>query len=146
MFVDRKGRNWFKWAHEEKFLRIENIRKSLNDLDKCEILTREESVPPRRSTLPCSGPKDQQKKTDKFLSFFEVMYVIGNSRKDKSKALKKHILKDIVPCGVDARIEETKGSINKPSKKNIMKYKPLNLQMKNINRKFRGLIKRLMTS
>ena len=109
MFVDRKGRNWFKWAHEEKFLRIENIRKSLNDLDKCEILTREESVPPQHSTLPCSRPKDQQKKTDKFLSFFGVMYVIGNSRKDKSKALKKHILKDIVPCGVDARIEEIQG-------------------------------------
>ena len=109
MFVDRKGRNWFKRAHEEKFLGIENIRKSLNDLDKCEILTREESVPPQHSTLPCSGPKDQQKKTDKFLSFFGVMYVIGNSRKDKSKALKKHILKDIVPCGVDARIEEIQG-------------------------------------
>ena len=109
MFVDRKGRNWFKRAHEEKFLGIENIRKSLNDLDKCEILTREESVPPQHSTLPCSGPKDQQKKTDQFLSFFGVMYVIGNSRKDKSKALKKHILKDIVPCGVDARIEEIQG-------------------------------------
>ena len=109
MFVDRKGRNWFKRAHEEKFLGIENIRKSLNDLDKCEILTREESVPPQHSTLPCSGPKDQQKKTDKFLSIFGVMYVIGNSRKDKSKALKKHILKDIVPCGVDARIEEIQG-------------------------------------
>ena len=27
-------------------------------------------------------------------------------------------------------------NINKPSKKKIIKYKPLNLQMKNINRKF----------
>ena len=96
MFVDSKGRNWFKWAHEEKFLGIENIRKSLNYLDKCEILTGEEPVPPRCSTLPWSGPKDQQKKTDKFLSFFGVMNVIVKSRKDKSKALKKHILKDIV--------------------------------------------------
>ena len=34
------------------------------------------------------------------------MYVIVNSRKDKGKALKEHILKDIVPSGFDARIEE----------------------------------------
>ena len=55
------------------------------------------------------GPKDQQNKTDKFLSFFGVMYVIVNSRKDKGKALKEHILKDIVPRGFDARIEEIQG-------------------------------------
>ena len=34
------------------------------------------------------------------------MYVIGNSKKDKGKALKDHILKDIVPRGLDARIKE----------------------------------------
>ena len=34
------------------------------------------------------------------------MYVIVNSRKDKGKALKEHILKDIVPRGFNARIEE----------------------------------------
>ena len=34
------------------------------------------------------------------------MYIIINSQKDKGKALKKHILKDIVPHGFDARIEE----------------------------------------
>ena len=34
------------------------------------------------------------------------MYVIVNSRKNKGKALKEHILKDIVPRGFDARIEE----------------------------------------
>ena len=52
------------------------------------------------------GPKDQQNKTDKLLSFFGVMYVIVNSRKDKGKALKEHILKDIVPRRFDARIED----------------------------------------
>ena len=35
------------------------------------------------------------------------MYVIINSRKNKGEALKEHILKDIVPCGFDAMIEET---------------------------------------
>ena len=37
------------------------------------------------------------------------MYVIVNSRKDKGKLLKEHILKDIVPRGFDARIEEIQG-------------------------------------
>ena len=43
---------------------------------------------------------------DKFLSFFGAMYVIVNFKKDKGKALKDHILKDIVPRGLDARTEE----------------------------------------
>ena len=34
------------------------------------------------------------------------MYVIANSIKDKGKVLKDHILKNIVPRGFDARIEE----------------------------------------
>ena len=34
------------------------------------------------------------------------MYVIVNSQKGKGKTLKHHILKDFVPCGFDARIEE----------------------------------------
>ena len=42
----------------------------------------------------------------KILSVFGVMYVTVNSQKDKVKALKKHILKDIVPRGFDARIKE----------------------------------------
>ena len=42
---------------------------------------------------------------DKFLSVIGVMHAIVNSRKDKGKALKEHILKDIVSSGFDARIE-----------------------------------------
>ena len=34
------------------------------------------------------------------------MYVIVKSQRDKGKALKKHILEDIIPRGLDARIEE----------------------------------------
>ena len=34
------------------------------------------------------------------------MYVIVNSKKGKGKTLKHHILKDFVPRGFDARIEE----------------------------------------
>ena len=34
------------------------------------------------------------------------MYVVVDSRKDRSKVLKEHILREIVPRGFDARIEE----------------------------------------
>ena len=78
----------------------------MNALEKCEILTRQELVPTRRDTLVWPGSKDQQNQADKFLSFFGVMHVIVNSQKDKSKALRKHILKDIALRGFDARIEE----------------------------------------
>ena len=70
------------------------------------MLPRQELVTTRRSIASWSGPKDQHNKMDKFLSFFGVMYFIANSKKDKGKGLKDHILKDIVPCGLDARIEQ----------------------------------------
>ena len=78
----------------------------MNDLEECEILTRQELIPTRRGTPGWSGPKDQQNKTDKFLSVFGAMYVLVNSKKGKGKVLKEHILKDIAPLGFDTRIEE----------------------------------------
>ena len=106
VFVDSEEQNWLKRAHVEKFLGIEDIRTSLNGLENGEMRTRQELVPTRRSTPGWSGPKDQQNKTDKFLSVYGVMYTIAYSWKDKGKALKEHILKDIVPRGFDARIKE----------------------------------------
>ena len=106
VFVDSKEQNWLKRAHVEKFLGIEDIRTSLNGLENGEMRTRQELVPTRRSTPGWSGPKDQQNKTDKFLSVYGVMYTIAYSWKDKGKVLKEHILKDIVPRGFDARIKE----------------------------------------
>ena len=47
VFVDSEEQNWFKKAHVEKFLGIEDIQTSLNGLEKCEILTRQELVPTR---------------------------------------------------------------------------------------------------
>ena len=106
VFVDSKEQNWFKRAHIGKLLQIKDIRTSLNGLENSEIFTREELIPTWCGTPGWPGPKDQQNKTDKFLSFFGVIYVIVNSKEDKGEALKKHILKDIVPRGFDARIEE----------------------------------------
>ena len=78
----------------------------MNGLENDEILTRQELIPIRHGTTGWSGPKDQKNKTDKFLSFFWVMYAIVNSRKDKGKALKEHILKDIITRRFDSRVEE----------------------------------------
>ena len=83
VFEDSKEQNWFKRTHVGKFLGLEDIWTSLNDLEKCcEILTRQELIPTRHGTPGWSGPKGQQKKTVKFLSYFGVMYVIVNSKKD----------------------------------------------------------------
>ena len=43
---------------------------------------------------------------DIFISLTGALYVTVNSQKDKGKALKKHILKDIIPLGFNAKIEE----------------------------------------
>ena len=78
---DSEEQNW--WAHVGTFLGIEDIRTSLNCLEKCEILNRQELISTRRGTPGWSGPKNQQNKTDKVSSFFGVTYVILNSKKDK---------------------------------------------------------------
>ena len=79
---------------------------SIKGLDAQEMSQRDDINAMVSNPYPWPGSKDQQNKTDKFLSVFGVMYVIVNSRKDKGKALKEHILKDIVPRGFDARIKE----------------------------------------
>ena len=73
--VDSEEQSWFKWAHLGKYSGLEDIWASLNGLEKCEILSRQELVPTQRSTLGWSGPKDQENKTTKFLSAFGVIYL-----------------------------------------------------------------------
>ena len=109
VFVDSEEQNWFNRAHVGKCLGLDDIHTSLNGLEKCEILTRQELIPIRHGTPGWSGSKNHQNKTDKFLSVFGVMYVMVNSKKGKGKALKEHILKDIVARRFDARIEEIQG-------------------------------------
>ena len=82
----------------------------MGDLDRCEIPTRNDIQTTPHGTGGWPGLKDHQNKTDKFLTVFVVMCFIINSQKYKSKALKKHILKDIVPRGLDKRIEEIQGN------------------------------------
>ena len=51
-------------------------------------------------------PREDANDHDIFISLTGALYVTVNSRKDKGKVLKKHILKNIVPRGFDVRIEE----------------------------------------
>ena len=97
----------------------------MNDLDKCEILTRQELIPTQRSTSPWPGPKDQQNKTDKFPSFF------GAKKKDKGKALKDHMLKDIVLRGLDAIIGEIQKKHQQSIEENDATILLLNDDLKN---------------
>ena len=53
-----------------------------------------------------SGPKDQQRKTDVFISVYGVMHVIVNSRKSKGIELREWIMRDVVPRGFNKLIEE----------------------------------------
>ena len=104
--VDSEGENWCKRAHAGKFLGLAKILMSAEGLETQEMPQRDDIKTMVSNPYPWSGPKDNQNKTDKFLSVFGIMYVIGKSGKDKGKALKEHILKDIVPPGFDAKIEE----------------------------------------
>ena len=106
VLVHKKEQNWFKRAHVRKFLGLTKILMSVDWLDTQEMTQRDDIKAMVGNSYPWPGPKDQHNKTDKFLSVYGVMYVIVNSRKDKGKAFKEHILKDIVPRGFDARIEE----------------------------------------
>ena len=109
VLVDSEEENWFKRVHIEKFLGLKHNDTSVGGLDKCEMPNRNDINTTHYDTGGWPEPKDHQNKTDKFLSVFGIMYVIIKSQKDKGKAFKKHILKDIVPRGLDARIEEIQG-------------------------------------
>ena len=52
-----------------------------------------------------NSPREDTQDHDIFISLTGALYVTVNSRKDRAKALKKHILKDLAPRGFDARIE-----------------------------------------
>ena len=49
MFANSEEQNWFKRIHVGKFLGLEDIRTSLNGLEKCEMLSRQELIPSGRT-------------------------------------------------------------------------------------------------
>ena len=53
------------------------------------------------------------------------MYVILKSQKDKGKALRKHIPKDIVPRGFDVKIEDLTSRVQVNEFTNKKKVRPI---------------------
>ena len=108
VLVDVKEENWFKRAHVGKLLGLVNIHRSTAKLADEDQKT--------RTFLQAGGgchvmthPRKDAQDHDIFISLTGALYVTVNSRKDKGKAFKKHILKDIAPHGFDARVEEIQG-------------------------------------
>ena len=77
--VDRNS--WFKRVHVEKCWGIEDFRTSLNGLDKCEMRIRKDFNPTYQYPIGWPGSKDQQNKTDIFLSKQGLLHVINKCRK-----------------------------------------------------------------
>ena len=106
--VDNKEQNWFKRAHAGKFLGIVSIHRSTGNLADEDQKTRA-FLQAGESVHIMNSPWEDAQGYDIFISLTGSLYVTVNSRKEKTKALKKHILKDIVPRGLDARIEDIQG-------------------------------------
>ena len=105
VIVDSKEQNWFKRTHPGKFLGIVNIRRSTarlaNEDQKTWAFLQAEG-----GVHVMNTPREDVQNHDIFISLTGPLYVVVNSQKDKGKALKEHILRDIAPRGFDARIEE----------------------------------------
>ena len=71
---------------------------------------------------------------------------LKNLKKTRVKHLRSTSWKILYYVGLMQELKRSKENINKPSQIMTIKYKPLSLQMKKINRKFWGSIKRLMIS
>ena len=106
VLTDGENQPWFKRAHVGKFLELQKILMSVKGLDECEIKTRDTVNPKVNNAYRWSGPKDQQNKTDVFLSVYGVVYAIMKSRKRKGIELREWIMRDVVPRGFKKLIEE----------------------------------------
>ena len=107
VLVGTKEQNWFKRAHVEKFLGLSHNHRSTIKLADEDQKTRAflQAEGGCHNVTSREGTQDH----DIFISLTGGLYVAVNSKKDKGKALKEHILKDILPRGFDARIEEIQG-------------------------------------
>ena len=99
---------WFKRAHIGKLLEINHIATSTSKLmvgdkkPRAVLMTKDGY----RTTDGWSGPSDDQNNSDIFFLLTGALYTIVNSQKTKAIALKNHILRDIVPRGFNAKLEQ----------------------------------------
>ena len=105
VLIDCDNKPWFKRAHVGAFLGLEDIRTSVRNLEGDDFCTREQ-LGARHSMPGWSGPKEQQNKTDVFLSVYGVMHVIIISQKERGKELKEFIFNIIIPRGLNEKIKQ----------------------------------------
>ena len=108
VLIDSGDQRWFKRAHIGWYLGIARVITSTAKLSEEDIRSRA-SLRVEGGIHRIDPPREGAQDDDTFISLTGALYVTVNSRKVKSKTLKKRILKDIVPHGFDARIEEIQG-------------------------------------
>ena len=87
VFVDSEEKNWFKWAHVEKFLGLVNIHRSTAKLVDEDQKSRAFLQTKRGCHIMTTSREDSQDH-DIFISLTGDLYVVVNSRKDEGKHLR----------------------------------------------------------
>ena len=105
VIVDSKEQNLFKSTHKGQYLGIARIITSTAKLSEEDIRSRA-FLQAKGGIYSINLPREDAQDHDIFISLIGALYVTVNSRKDKGKALRKHILKDIVVRGFDEKTEE----------------------------------------
>ena len=83
VIIDDENKPWFKRAHVGKCLGLADVDTSTRKLDGCEKRLR---IMLRQGVHTWSGPKDQQNKTDIFLSFYGDQHCFVKSFFTKASA------------------------------------------------------------
>ena len=104
VFVDNKEQNWIMRARIGWYLGIACIIISTTRLSEEDIRS-PAFLQAKWGIRSIGSPREDAQDHDIFILLTGALCVIVNSEKGKGKALKKHILKDIVPRGFDAKIE-----------------------------------------
>ena len=84
---------------------------------------------------PVDWAKDSQK-YDIYTNEEGMHELLFSSQQPKAKYFRRHCCNVLIPHFRQWLANKYRKNINKPSKKKIIKYMLLNLQMKNINKKF----------
>ena len=108
VIIDTERNPWFKRAHVGELLGQKKVLMSIEGLDKQEMVRRDDMDATVSNPYPWSGPKDQQNKTDIFLSVYGVFYVIVRSKNPKGKELREWVMRDTIPRGLNDKIKELK--------------------------------------
>ena len=132
---DDQNQPWLKRAYVGKFLEITDIKASTKSEELREEMRERLTIPTGWITPPWSGPKDQQNKTDIFLSVYGAFYVIVRSKKPKRKELREWVMRDIIPRGLNDKIKELKDKHDEAIEDMTRRIEAIQLESENDARK-----------